>query len=401
MTLHISDYLISQLSEFIHAKTGLYFPENRWQDLRRGMKAAAHDIAREYGIAEDPASCIQRILSQSATNYMDILIKHLTIGETYFFRDTNLFRALEEQILPELIVSRLGKGKYLRFWSAGCCTGEEPYSLAMLISRILPDRESWNIKILATDINASFLEKAKSGIYTSWSFRGMSEEMIKRYFRKRENGCLEISPAMKKMVIFQYHNLAEEAYPFPFSVADSRGMDIIFCRNVLMYFGAEMRNQIIRRFFLSLSEKGWMVSSPSESPYLYDSRLCPVQFSGITVFRKMETEMPMSKTGQAFGLPDTEYLTGKKSAYLNDKNSPFEGGQGGCFRSPFEGMQEVCLTPPLKWDRRNVRTKHPPAPPSRGDFKFRSLTEIPPLKGCRGNVPRPNRSRTFTRKHLP
>ncbi len=387
MTLHISDYLISQLSEFIHAKTGLYFPENRWQDLRRGMKAAAHDIAREYGIAEDPASCIQRILSQSATNYMDILIKHLTIGETYFFRDTNLFRALEEQILPELIVSRLGKGKYLRFWSAGCCTGEEPYSLAMLISRILPDRESWNIKILATDINASFLEKAKSGIYTSWSFRGMSEEMIKRYFRKRENGCLEISPAMKKMVIFQYHNLAEEAYPFPFSVADSRGMDIIFCRNVLMYFGAEMRNQIIRRFFLSLSEKGWMVSSPSESPYLYDSRLCPVQFSGITVFRKMETEMPMSKTGQAFGLPDTEYLTGKKSAYLNDKNSPFEGGQGGCFRSTFEGMQGECLTPPLKGGMGDVSAQTPPCAPLKGGFQVPLPDRNSPFEGMQGECP--------------
>ncbi len=292
MTIDISDYLISQLSEFIHAKTGLYFPRNRWQDLRRGIKAAAPDISREYGIADDPASCIQRILSHPETKNLDILVKYLTIGETYFFRDKNLFRALEEQILPELIVSRLGKGKYLRFWSAGCCTGEEPYSLAMLISRILPDWESWNIKILGTDINASFLEKAKSGIYTNWSFRCMSEDMTKRYFEKRENGCFEISPSVKKMVTFQQHNLAEEAYPFPFSLTDSRGMDIIFCRNVLMYFGAEMRDQIIRRFFLSLSEKGWLVSSPSESPYIQNSRFSPVHFSGITVFRKTEAAKP-------------------------------------------------------------------------------------------------------------
>jgi chemotaxis protein methyltransferase CheR len=278
----IPDHLISRLSEFVNSKTGLYFPETRWRNLKRGISAAARDFSREYGIDDDPSVCIRWLLSSPPTKeQMDILTAHLTIGETYFFREESLFQVLEDIILPQFIRSRREKGKTIRLWSAGCCTGEEPYSLSILIDLMIPKWEEWEITILATDINARFLQKAEKGVYTNWSFRNTPEWIKKRYFKTGDKNCLEILPRLKKMIRFEQFSLAEETC---FDHAQS--MDMILCRNVLMYFMPELRSRVIARFSASLSEGGWLIVSPGETAFVQHSDLSFVRFPEVILYQK-------------------------------------------------------------------------------------------------------------------
>ena len=160
--------LLSHLSDFMAIQMGLHFPRDRWGDLERGIAAAAS----EFGMT-NVESCMHWLLSAPLTrDQIEILASHLTVGETYFFREKRSFEVLEEHILPVLLRARGDTEARLRIWSAGCCTGEEPYSIAMLIDRLIPNAAKQNITILATDINPRFVRKAADGVYGEWSFRG-------------------------------------------------------------------------------------------------------------------------------------------------------------------------------------------------------------------------------------
>jgi len=188
MTSDIPDHLIARLSKFINSKMGLHFPQSRWNDLKRSMVGVAQDMGG------DPEACVQRLLSSPlAKKEIDILAKHLTIGETYFFRDKNLFHTLEQHVFRKLIDSRRIGERKIRIWSAGCCTGEEPYSLAILIDQMIPAWQEWDIMLMGTDINTDFLQKAKKGVYTSWSFRDVPEEIMKNILKKQVKSSLKFA----------------------------------------------------------------------------------------------------------------------------------------------------------------------------------------------------------------
>ena len=192
---------------------------------------------------------------------LETFIAELTIGETYFFRHRAQFEILERHILPDLIARRADERR-LRVWSAGCATGEEPYSLAILLDRLLPDRDSWNVMILGTDINRGSLERAQRGCYRSWSFRGVDAVTQSRSF-SRAGEEFRIDPAIAKMVSFSYLNLVEDAYP---SLAtNTQSMDLILCRNVLIYFGDRTIERVLGRLHDSLCEGGWLVSGPADT----------------------------------------------------------------------------------------------------------------------------------------
>ena len=204
MIHRMSEILLSRLSDFLEAQMGLHFPPERWRDLARGIGAAA----TEFGFA-DTEACSQWLLASPVTRHrIEVLASHLTVGETYFFRDKKIFDLLEGQILPELIGSRRGTNQRLRIWSAGCATGEEPYSIAILLHKLIPDLECWNLTILATDINPRFLQKASRGIYADWSFRDTPGWVREAYFRKIEGGRFQILPSIQKLVSFLHLNLA-------------------------------------------------------------------------------------------------------------------------------------------------------------------------------------------------
>lgn len=295
MTSGISETLLTELSEFVATRMGLHFPRERWHDLEHGASSAA----AEFGF-RDAQTCIKWLVSsQLMKQELEILASHLTIGETYLFREKKSFEVLEEHILPGLIRSAIENEKHLRIWSAGCATGEEPYSIAILLRRMIPDIEDWNITILATDINPRFLKKAQKGLYNEWSFRD-SPAWIKNYFKKTKHG-FEIIPDIKKLVTFSYHNLAEDAYPSLLN--NTSAMDVIFCRNVLMYFSQMRAKQVVAALYLCLVDGGWLVVSPVETSNVLYSQYVAVNFPGAIFYKK---DIAMSQRIEEF-IPETIY----------------------------------------------------------------------------------------------
>jgi chemotaxis protein methyltransferase CheR len=271
---------LAELSELIAGVTGLHFPRSRWSDLERGIGFAS----REFGF-KDVETCLQWLLSSPLSkNQIEVLASYLTIGETYFFREKNSFEVLEGHILPELISSRRKTEKRIRIWSAACATGEEPYSIAILLSKMLPDLQDWGITILATDINPRFLKKAAEGTYSEWSFRGTPPWVKEGYFKKKKDGRCEILDEVKRMVAFSYLNLAEDVYPSLLN--NTNAMDIIFCRNVLMYFAPEQVEKVIHNLYRALPEGGWLIVSPNETSPVLFSQFVTINFPGAILYQK-------------------------------------------------------------------------------------------------------------------
>lgn len=276
--------LLSRLCDFVSARMGLQFPRERWGELEGKVGVAA----RAFGHA-DVAEFIEWLVSSTpGREQIEILASHLTIGETYFWREPQVFEVLEGHVLPELIRVREGGERRLRIWSAGCATGEEPYSIAIAVCRALPAREGWNITILATDINPLMLRRAKAGIYGGWSFRNVPRWLKESYFTTRKDGKHELSPKIRTMVTFAYLNLADDIYPSPLN--NTNAMDIIFCRNVLMYFAPERVRKIGENLFHSLVPDGWLMVSSTELSQDLFPRFVPIHSHGAIVYRRDRRE---------------------------------------------------------------------------------------------------------------
>lgn len=279
MNDNVPNTVIENISNFIEEKLGLYFPKERFKDLIRGVSCAAKqkDIALE--------KYIDLILENKMSEEdIKILASCLTIGETYFFRDKSLFEIMKQKILPDIINSRKNFSKSLKIWSAGCSSGEEAYSIAILAKELIPEYENWDISIIATDINYKSLDKAKEGIYGEWSFRGVDSNLKDKYFDKLENTQYKLKDSIMKLVKFHRLNLADSNY-----IADGKiinNVDIIFCRNVLMYFSRPQINQIINRFYNIIINGGWLVVAPTESMFVNDTAFKPVNINNMFLFNK-------------------------------------------------------------------------------------------------------------------
>ncbi|MGA2400780.1 MAG: CheR family methyltransferase [Syntrophobacteraceae bacterium] len=280
MASSVSEGTLSRLSAFVASKMGLWFPEERWRDLERGLNSVAREL--DFKDSED---CVEWLLSSPVKrSHIEVLASHLTVGETYFFRNKKIFQLLEENVLPELIQVRRENGKHVRIWSAGCSTGEEPYSIAILLSRMIPDLGDWNITILATDINPRFLRTAAAGLYRRWSFRDIAPRIEEEFFNKKGDRSLEVLSRIRKMVTFSYLNLVEDTYPSLFN--NTNAMDIIFCRNVLMYLVPERARKVVENLHRSLLDGGCLIVSPTElSPQLFP-QFAPVSLPGAMIYRK-------------------------------------------------------------------------------------------------------------------
>jgi chemotaxis protein methyltransferase CheR len=271
---------LNRLGAQVTARIGLNFSESRKQDLLRAVRV----LAREHG-QEDAEAFLQSLAASFPTErQMEILTAHLTVGETYFFREIKSLDAFRNHVIPELIRQRAGRGQKLRIWIAGCSTGEEAYTIAIILSELISKLDAWDIDILATDINAAALEKARQGVYTEWSFRGMPELLRERYFEPQGGKTFAIRSRFKDMVCFARHNLVIDAYPSLQN--NTNAMDVIFCRNVLMYFLPELVQKVIVRFCNCLVEGAWLIVAPSETFMLSASEFSPVPFEGATLYRK-------------------------------------------------------------------------------------------------------------------
>ncbi|WP_461482118.1 CheR family methyltransferase, partial [Porticoccus sp.] len=184
----------------------------------------------------------------------------LTSGETYFFRDSGQHRLLQEKILPELLERREPE-RSLRIWSAACSSGEEAYSLAILLDELLADQSQWNILILATDINRESILKAQRGIYTEWSFRGMSAARRERYFHRQKDSWV-LDDSIRRRVRFQSGDLVADVIPG--TEGEVHDMDLILCRNVFIYMPPHVVTTIADKLTATLTTGGFLVTGHGE-----------------------------------------------------------------------------------------------------------------------------------------
>lgn len=191
-------------------------------------------------------------------------INYITINVSEFFRNVDQWKLLEREILPYLFEKF---GKNLRIWSAACSTGDEPYSLAMVLSKYLPLDK---IQIMATDIDKQVLEKAKAGLYNVKNLAGLPEEFLSRYFKKVNDRTYQISDSVKSCVDFKQHNLLRDEYP--------KNCDLIVCRNVLIYFTEETKDTIYKNFNRALKKDGILFVGSTE-------QIIQPQLMGFTSYR--------------------------------------------------------------------------------------------------------------------
>lgn len=266
----------ARAQELLSDRLGLDCPEHRQADL----EAAFVEAMRRARI-NSPEALLQYLATLPAdAAEWDRLAQRLTIGETYFFRDRACFDALERHVLPSLLRARRQSGgrPRLSIWSAGCSTGEEPYSLAIMLDRLLPDADSWDLAIVGTDVNSVSLETARRALYRPWSLRDTPPSVRDRYFR-RQGDRYEVVPEIRRRVRFAPLNLAQDSPP-----ATLGPVDLLLCRNVLMYLSRAAARRTVRRLREALAPDGWLVVAPAEAFAELFRPLAPVNLVGTILF---------------------------------------------------------------------------------------------------------------------
>lgn len=194
----------------------------------------------------------------NASREWENLARLFSSGETFFFRDHGQFDLLRLRLLPELVARN---NKTLRLWSAGCASGEEAYSLAMLVDMLLPEREDWSIVIAGTDIDSDAIARARRGRYGQWSFRMVPQGLQQRYFR-HENAEWVVDERIRNMVNFSVSNLVDA--PFPDAAMDLHDMDLILCRNVFIYFDPVAVTAVAAKLAATLRKGGYLLTAHTE-----------------------------------------------------------------------------------------------------------------------------------------
>ncbi len=215
-----------------------------------------------------------------------ILARIITNGESFFFRDRGQFNLLQKNIIPELVAKKTQAADLnLKIWSSGCSTGQEPYSLAILLDQVIPDISKWNITVIGTDINQDFLNKARAGIYQDWSFRLTDEAFKNNYFTFGKNRW-EINHQIQKMVRFYYDNIVEEqVLPIP-----CYEIDLILCRNVFIYFEKHSVAKGINKFYSALNSGGYLMTGHAELQEVALNGFKILSFPESIIYQKTDKE---------------------------------------------------------------------------------------------------------------
>jgi chemotaxis protein methyltransferase CheR len=271
--------LRSEARALIETRIGFVVPAH--YDER--IDAALHRAAQALDLA-DPAAALPRLESLPLSSPVwQHVIAAVTVGETNFFRHAKWFAQIEHQILAPLIEARRGGSHRLDIWSAGCASGEETFTLAMLVDRLIPERRDWQIRILGTDINEASLARARQAIYGQWTLREVEPTTLARHFTAIAANRFELKPPIREMASFETLNLAADG--FPDRTRGIAGFDLILCRNVLMYLSANSRSTTVARLLACLAPDGWLAVSPAEAVAEWFRPLKPINFPGAIFFR--------------------------------------------------------------------------------------------------------------------
>ncbi|AXJ01150.1 MCP methyltransferase, CheR-type [Cyclonatronum proteinivorum] len=274
----------ADLAAHVHRHFGLSFKPQQWKSLENYLKRAATELRRSSDLTEISQWVSREKLSQAEFN---ALTKNLTVGETYFFREKAAFALLTDKVIAAVSRGLTSGQKRLRIWSAGCSTGEEPYSIAITLKETLSDANDWDISILATDLNPAALDKARLGVYRPWSFRDTPAHLKEKFFHQKGDWWA-VSPEIKRMVTFRQVNLVTD--DFYNAVPSPASFDLIFCRNVMMYFSADLIEKVAGRFWEALKDQGWFVTSQVELNEFYFSRFVRVQYHSGLFYQKMNVK---------------------------------------------------------------------------------------------------------------
>jgi chemotaxis protein methyltransferase CheR len=250
----LEDY--KDLTAFIYKKSGINFEDKKRyfinKRLEKRLFALGIESARDY-------IRFLKFKDREGTEFQE-LMNLLTVNETYFFREFATLEVFAEFCLQEIAEKKeKEKDDTIRIWSAGCSTGEEPYTLAIIVRELLDKHEDWNVEIVATDIDLSALEKAKNARYDDRSVKDVPEEYYEKYFNYID-GCHVPVKAIRDMVRFEHINLNDKM-----QMRRQRGFDFIFCRNVLIYFDEISRKQVVDHYYIALNRGGYIFLGHSES----------------------------------------------------------------------------------------------------------------------------------------
>lgn len=275
-TIQLSDDTFRLLRDFIHSFCGIFFDDgSKFLIERRLSRRLEQHQLKSF----DEYYHFLRY-DRKREEELKVLIDNLTTNETYFFRENPQLRAFSEEILPELRETLAGR-KVLRIWSAGCSTGEEPYTIAMLLLESGDWWRNWQVEILGSDINQRVLHTARKGVYKKTSHRVTSPEMLAKYFIAEDKGDYRIIDKVKELVSFSSLNLLD-----PVKANLISNMDVIFCRNVIIYFDKEAKKKVIEGFSNKLREGGYLLLGHSESL---------INLSNAFVLRTLKNDMVYQK----------------------------------------------------------------------------------------------------------
>lgn len=224
-------------------------------------------LARAEGL-ETVAQLLARLRTQASEALVQQAVEAMATHESYFFRDAAPFEQLAETVLPPLIAARQSR-RSLRIWCAACSSGQEPYSVAMILMEMGHRLAGWNLEILATDISEPILRKARAGLYNEFEVRrGLSPERLDRWFTHEPDGW-RVSSTLKSLVRFQPHNLLR-------GTGGMGAFDIVFCRNVLIYFDVETKRRILDEISRTLAPDGTLVLGSAETVMGVSDKVEPV-----------------------------------------------------------------------------------------------------------------------------
>jgi chemotaxis protein methyltransferase CheR len=267
------DPVLRQIRDLVYKVSGIYKAEDKLYLLADGcgrrMKQLSVRTPHEYWN--------HLTMQPKRDGELRQLLNEITIGETCLFRSQPQLDALRNVILPEIVAEASKQvSKRLRIWSAGCSTGEESYTLAMsLLEESRRLLKGWTVEILATDLNDRSLEAAKAGVYGDYALRSTPDYFKRKYFSAVDGNKLQVSPEVKKLITFSRLNLQDDS-----KMLFVKGIDLIFCCNVLIYFDGTSKAKVIRHFFSNLSAGGYLFLGTSESLMKLNDQFHLVHFPG-------------------------------------------------------------------------------------------------------------------------
>lgn len=272
---------ISPIRDLIYESCGIYVPETRFRFLEerctRRMSAVRMESLTQY------FSYLNSYAGR--TSEMKCLLNEITVGETCFFRNQTQLEALRSVVIPGIVTKKQAQGlHHLRIWSAGCSTGEEPYTLAILLTEIGGVLKNWTFEILATDLNENSVSKAKEGTYGEYALRNVKEQYLQKYF-EREGELYRVKRELRSHVQFSRVNLLDDS-----RMVFLKGMDIILCCNVLIYFDTGSKRRVIQHFYNNLIPNSYFFLGHAESLFGVTEDFKLVHFPGTTGYLKPQRE---------------------------------------------------------------------------------------------------------------